>query len=443
MKKSILASLLVLASSAFAIPQPEWFSSGVIYQISLRTFTRGGDFKSAEEMLPYVVTTGANIVYLTPFVTMDTDADRSGWSHRQIASGFDSPKNPYRIADYAKVDPEYGTEKDLKSFVNRAHELGLKVMFDLVYLHAGPNNVIAKEIPDAFARNEDGSVKTTVWHFPYLNFKSQAVREYLFANMEHFVKDIGCDAFRCDVGDEVPEDFWNEAFVRMRKIKPDFVGLNEGIKPSHVRRAFNANYSWDWSYAMRDAVLAKPGRKTLAERIRSRLEYEAKCPPDALMAVFVENHDLATDSAKNRLDAKVSVEAGNAAYAALFLSRGVPVVWNGNEIADDGEVSFFGPVEHPARCARTVDWSNALTARGMARLATIRKLAKLRRETPALAVGTMKFVENTCPGRVLSFVRTAPDGKRVLVFVNLSPASAAVRAEGISVDLDPWQYAIR
>ena len=443
MKRIVLAGLLAAAMGVSAIPQPEWFESGVIYQISLRTFTRGGDFRSATEMLPFVASTGANIVYLTPFVEMDTDMDRAGWSKRQIASGFETPKNPYRISDYTKVDPEYGTEKDLKAFVDRAHELGLKVMFDLVYLHAGPNNAIVRSVPDGFAKNPDGSVKTTEWNFPYVNYESQAAREYLYANMTHFVKDIGCDAFRCDVGDGVPEDFWYEGFRRMREIKPDFVGLNEGLKTNYVQRAFNANYSWDWSYAMREAVSARPDRWSLAKRIKDRLAYEASCPADALMAVFVENHDVATDSAANRLDAKLPVEAGNAAFAALFLTRGVPVIWNGNEIADHREVSFFGPVEHPNRCAKTVDWGQALTERGMKRLQAIRELARLRREVPAFAHGTMTFVANTCPARVLTFVRTAPDGTRVLVAVNLSSASAAFKVGNESFDLDPWQYEIR
>jgi glycosidase len=51
-------------------------------------------------------------IYLTPFVEADRDMDRAGWSKRQKASGYDSPKNPYRISDYNKIDPEYGREAD-------------------------------------------------------------------------------------------------------------------------------------------------------------------------------------------------------------------------------------------------------------------------------------------------------------------------------------------
>ena len=420
---------------------PAWFESGVIYQMSLRTLTRGGTFAAAAEMLEHVKNTGANIVYLTPFVEMDRDMDRAGWSPRQIKSGYETPKNPYRISNYDAVDPEYGTEADLKAFVDKAHGLGLKVMFDLVYLHAGPNNVIARQIPDAFQKNPDGSVRMTVWRFPYINFASADARAYLKRNMRRFVQEFDVDGFRCDVGDQVPEEFWNEAFAEIRRIKPDFATLNEGRLPSHVQRAFNANYDWNWSYAMREAVQDKPGHCPLARRIAWETDYRAKCPETALTAVFLENHDLATDSWKDRIDSQLPVEAVNAAYAGLFLARTVPVIWNGNEIADGSKTSFFGPVEHPARIAETVNWEKAVQPAAKKRLAVLRELARLRRENPAIGFGTMTFVPNDRPERVLTFVREVP-GTRCLVAVNLSPEASEVTVEGRRLELPAWGWKV-
>ena len=105
-------------------PTPEYLKSAVVYQIVLRTFTREGTFKAATEMLDHVRSAGVDVVYLAPFVEMDRDMDKSGWSPRQIKSGFDSPKNPYRISDYDKIDPEYGDYADFKAFNDKAHELG-------------------------------------------------------------------------------------------------------------------------------------------------------------------------------------------------------------------------------------------------------------------------------------------------------------------------------
>ena len=71
-------------------------------------------------------------------------------------------------------------------------------------------------------RNEDGSVKMTKWGFPYVNLESKEVRKYLIDSMIRWVR-FGCDGFRCDVGDQVPIDFWVEAASACQAIKSDLV----------------------------------------------------------------------------------------------------------------------------------------------------------------------------------------------------------------------------
>ncbi len=190
---------------------PDVLEHGVIYQINLRAFTPEGTLNAAAKMLPHLREIGADIVYLCPVVCADGSADVAGWSDRQRASGFSNPKNPYRIADYANVDPEYGTNEDLRRFVAAAHALGLRVLLDLVYFHCGPNAVFLAEHPDFSLRDAGGAPAVGAWRFPRLNFASQALREFLWENMALFVRDYGVDGYRCDVGDQVPLDFWVRA----------------------------------------------------------------------------------------------------------------------------------------------------------------------------------------------------------------------------------------
>lgn len=431
-------------ASAAMRPTPEYLKRAVVYQVVLRNFTRDGNFKAATEMLDHVRSAGVDVVYLTPFVEMDCDMDRRGWSPRQIQSGFGSPKNCYRISNYDKIDPEYGKDEDFKAFNDRAHALGMKVFMDLVYLHCGPNNVMKDMFPDAFQRNEDGSVRTTYWRFPYVNFASKGVRKYLIDSMLHWMR-LGCDGFRCDVGDEVPIDFWVEAVTVCQKVNPELVMINEGTKPEWLEKAFDACYAWPWSYTIREVLTSKEQSsdektKNLPEKLDKARKYEAGVPSDSLMFCFLDNHDTANDDWSDRFDRIHPVEAGNAAFVLTFLRKGLPLVFNGNEIADNSLNSFFGPVEHPARAAKTVDWARAVQPAGQRRLELVRKLAKMRHEDPIWSEGAMEWVTDGEANGVIAFTRTL-GARKMLVAANLTgkPADGGKDVGNIAA----YSYVIR
>ncbi len=443
---TLVASLSPNALSAAMRPPPDYLKRAVIYQVVLRNFTRDGNFKAATEMLDHVRSVGVDVVYLTPFVEMDRDMDRTGWSPRQVKSGYGSPKNPYRISDYDRIDPEYGTDADFQAFNDRAHALGMKVYMDLVYLHCGPNNVIKDKFPDAFQRNPDGTVRTTYWKFPYVNFESKGVRKYLIDSMLHWMS-LGCDGFRCDVGDAVPIDFWVEAVTACQKVNPDLVMINEGVKPEWLEKAFDACYAWPWSFLIRGTLVPNAGsnseymkgNRPLPERMKDVRDYEAKVPKDSLMFCFVDNHDTAADDWENRFDRVRPVEAGNAAFVLTFLRRGVPLVFSGNEIADNSLNSFFAPVEHPSRAAKTVDWARALQPAGQSRLALLRKLARMRHEDPIWSDGSMEWVTDGERNGIVAFTRTLGD-RTMLVAANLTDKPAD-GGDAIGV-LAPYAYVI-
>ena len=401
---SAVACLAVSLAMGAMRPTPEYLKSAVVYQIVLRNFTRDGTFKAATEMLEHVRSAGIDVVYLCPFVEMDRDMDKSGWSIRQKKSGFVTPND-------------------------KAHALGMKVYMDLVYLHCGPNNVMKDMFPDAFQKNADGSVRTTRWHFPYVNFASKGVRKYLIDSMLHWIS-LGCDGFRCDVGDLVPIDFWVEAVTACQKVKPDLVMINEGTKPEWLKKAFDACYAWPWSFSIRNfltpslhgQVTAK--NKTLDQKMPGVRGYEAKIPKDALMFCFMDNHDTAADDWENRFDRVNPVEAGNAAFVLTFLRRGLPLVFNGNEIADNSLNTFFAPVEDKGRARKTVDWARALQPAGQKRLALIRALSKLRHENKVFADGSQEWVTAGEKAGAIAFVRRLGD-KAVFVTANLTPKPMA------------------
>src|SRR5690606_9205619 len=97
--------------------------TAVIYQVYPRSFADAsgdgvGDLPGITKRLDHIAKLGADAVWLSPF--------------------YVSPQNDagYDVADYCDVDPLFGTLEDADALVKRAHELGLRVIVDVVPNHS-------------------------------------------------------------------------------------------------------------------------------------------------------------------------------------------------------------------------------------------------------------------------------------------------------------------
>ena len=117
----------------------------------------------------------------------------------------------------------------------------------------------------------------------------------------------------------------------------------------------------------------------------------------------------------------------------VFLRRGIAVVYNGNEIADNAVGSIFMPNDR--RMDRTrINWARVLQPVGMRRLAHIRALAKLRHENPVFADGTQEWITEGDSQGALAFVRRLGD-KAVFVAGNLTSKPVAFKpGNGVALD---------
>lgn len=388
-----------------ARPAPEWLARGVMYQVWLRGFTPEGTLRAATERLPQVADLGATILYLGPVCLQDDDMRPEFWSARQKASGTNNPRNPYRIQDYNRVDPEYGTDDDLRAFVATAHRLNMKVLMDLVYFHCGPTSVLVDR-PGFIQVDAAGKPAMGQWNFPRLNFESRALRAYLWDNMAHWVRDFGVDGFRCDVSDSVPLDFWEEARARLEPLRPDLVMLAEGQRRDDQLRAFDLNYSFSWHDATLGVMLhGKPASSLRALWTTMRDQR----PRGTRFIRYSENHDIVNDM--NRTEV-VCGERGAAALAVIhFTLDGVPLLYNGQEIGDTSPQSIFA--RWPVR------WEAACLPKPKAKYAFYQKLCRMRRDEPALAVGEVAWLDHDQPDAVVAFARESA-GARLATVVNLS-----------------------
>ena len=393
-----------------------------IYQLAMRTFTAEGTLKSAEKMLPYIASMGFTHVQLTPVSLADDGTDRTFWSRRQIASGTENPANNYRMKDYFHVDPEYGTDGDFRDFVKSAHRAGLKVMADLVYFHCGPNAVFLKEHPDFVRHNPDGSVNCGEWHFPVLNFHCEGLREYLWENMELYIRDFDVDGFRCDVGDYVPLDFWREGFRRCRMLKQDLFLLNEGRNQEYLG-VFDCNYFSPVAFSVPQVVKGEMS----AEEFRAGWEaWRKTLPREGRMLHFLDNHDVASDSGEDRLEKTLGHDAMDALHVLDYTLDGVPFVFCGNELADSLKHNMFANRFHGKDAP--VQWENALCAAGQKRMEIVKRCNRLRDEYPALNTADLVWLEHDQTDHVLAFVR--PGEESLLVLISLSPEKLRVRFRG-------------
>lgn len=433
MKLAILGSVAVLVCSSAVIfaaqptplnerparPSPEWVTRGVMYQIQPRACTPEGTLKAATVRLPKLAELGVDILYLCPVFVADDDPNIHGWSPRQKKSGMNNPRNPYRMKDYYHVDPEYGTDDDLKAFVAAAHQLGMHVLLDLVYLHCGPNAVFLAEHPHFVKRDQAGQVATAAWGFPALNLTNPELREYLWRNMEYWVREFGADGFRCDVADGVPLDFWETARDRLEKLRPELCLLAEGTRREDQLKAFDLDYGWGFTWD-NAANLKKRWEQMRDERPRG----------GARFIRFIDNHDMANDAYDQRIEQAWGNRRVQAALAAMFTLDGVPMIYNGQEVADTARHSIFGRLP--------IDWAHGETPAGQARQAFCRQLCTLRHAERALTHGTVVWLDNDQPASVLSFLRRA-SGAEILSVLNLSDRATQVRLTFPERTSGSWQ----
>jgi len=388
-----------------ARPTTDAVSQGVIYQINLRAFTEEGTLNAAARRLPKLAELGVTIVYLCPMFVSDDDLRQEFWSPRQKASGMNNPRNPYRMKDFYHVDPEYGTDEDLKAFVDAAHASGLKVMFDMVYLHCGPTAVFIESHPDFVKRNPQGAIENAGWSFPGIDFDSPELREYLWKNMEYWVENFDVDGFRLDVADGIPLDFWKEARRRLDAIRPGLILLAEGTRNQDQLETMDLNYGFAFFGAL-DSVLTKGAH---VREIRGNWEaVVAKNPKGVRFTRYTDNHDIANDDYSNRREKRWGNDLAQTALALCLTLDGTPMLYNGQEIADDARHSIFGRAP--------IDRSKENTEIGQKRFQFLQNLIKLRREHGAFTSNRLKWLDVDNSENAIAFLRTSDNEKIICVF---------------------------
>ncbi len=386
---TVLGIVLLLASAscsrrAATQAHADWTYDAVLYEMNVRQFTPEGTFAAAAQQLPRLRDLGVDIVWLMPIHPI-------GEKGRKGSLG-----SYYAIRDYMDVNPEMGTMADFEQFLDRAHELGLRVILDYVANHTSPDAAWVTERPaEWYVRDSTGApaVQYDWTDIAKLNYETPGVRDAMLDVLTFWVGK-GVDGFRCDVAMEVPHDYWEYAFAQIRAIRPDLFLLAEAEGPQFHADGFDATYAWDLHHVLNDIA---QGKKSAADLRVLLAKYGEEFPASAYRMMFTSNHD--ENSWNGTEFERMGDAAATMAALTYVLPQSLPLIYTGQEIGYDHRFAFFE--KDPVPAWEPNEWSEFY-----------KRLNALRHANPALAGGE-RGGEMTYMGGavadVMAFTRTAGD----------------------------------
>lgn len=224
-------------------PRPQWTEGAVLYSAYVQgtAWSRWTDIGTFDEfrtgVLPHLQQLGVTILWFNPF-----------------------NQGRYGVYSY-ELEPEVGTEADLRKLCGYAEKMGIRVLMDLI--PHGPNckkspygnglgERIIKEHPEWISRNADGSFKRWWggWCMDYANPGWQNEMRNLAC---HYIRNCGISGWRVDcaryspdneqpTGGRIPSQSGTEGAITMMrrvhdamdKLRPDSILLGETRTTSHL-----------------------------------------------------------------------------------------------------------------------------------------------------------------------------------------------------------------
>ena len=371
----------------------------------------GGNFRGITEKMDYIADLGVDILYLNP-----------------IGKAFSSHR--YDTGDYKTPDPMLGTVEDFRQLCQAAHERNIKVVLDGVYSHTGCDSLYFNKMGSFDSvgayQSKDSAYYSwyqfrqfpdkyvSWWDFdtlPTVNKMDPSFMDYIIYSEDSVVAhwlSLGADGFRLDVADELPDAFILALKNRIRQLRPDALLMGEIWEDASnkiaygIRRKYFVDGELDsiMNYPYRTAILNFLRRcddgRALKNAVMTVLEnyppQVALCNMNMLgthdtpriLTALVDDFDGDRHALASR---KLSQEQLSLAVARLktasalqFCLPGAPSIYYGDEALMEGHKDPFN--------RRTYPWG----AENQALLSHFKALGALRKNHPALKLGSTEFV---------------------------------------------------
>jgi maltooligosyltrehalose trehalohydrolase len=331
----------------------------ILYEMHIGTFTKEGTWKAASVQLAELAAAGITTLEVMPVADF---YGSFGW-------GYDG-------VDFFAPCRLYGTPDDFRSFVNDAHALGVGVILDVVYNHAGPSGNFLGSFSPSYLTDR----YTTDWG-DAINFDgddSQPVREFVIANASYWIDEFHLDGLRLDatqnIYDAGPVHIVEEIGRAVRESargRDTIVVAENEPQDAKLLRTYKLDGMWNDDFH-HSALVALSGRNEAyysdyfgrAQEFLSTFKYgflyqgqryawqkklrgtpSLDLDPSAFI-VFLQNHDQIANSARGyRMDRLASPARIRAMTTLLLLAPGTPMLFQGQEFASSARFTFFSDLD--------------------------------------------------------------------------------------------------
>ena len=371
----------------------------------------GGDLRGVIEKLSYLKELGVNLIYLTPVFKSTTN-------------------HKYNTRDYFDIDPQFGTINEARELVEKAHNNGIKIIFDAVFNHSGSDFFAFKDLiknqqqskykdwyfidswPVSQAKDKYYTFANGCENMPKLNTNNEEVKEYLLSVGEYWIKEIGIDGWRLDVCDEVGHGFWRAFRKRIKNANKNTIIIGEIM---HEANSFLKGDQLDgiMNYPFKNAIIDFFGKNII--NAREFLDIMAENRVLYMDSIIRQMWNLIGSHDTKRIynECEGNINKIKLAIAYQFLYIGVPYIYYGDEIGLDGE-------DDPDN-RKCMIWDEENQNKDL--LNFYKMMIKLRKANKELIYGD--FEEIYCKDDLLAFKRVLKD-TNILVLFNNSDKDEAI-----------------
>ena len=385
--------------------QPVSDENRVIYQMNVGAFTPEGTFQAAMQQLDRLDSLGVDIIWLMPIYPRGATMN-----------------SPYAAMDYKAVNPAYGTVDDVKAFVARAHELGIKVWLDWVPNHVAQENPWVQTHPDYFTKDAKGQmIHPHGWgDVLELNYQNPELVNEVNGALKFWIEACDVDGYRCDYvsSPTISVAYWQDIIAQLKSFIPGkkIEMMSEtDITDRATQRIDSCGFDYDYAWSFQGAMarLCRRGfnADTLKQICLRFLDKSSKVKNRRM--VYLTNHDQNYNDGGHTLR-KFYGENRYGLTVLEFTFYGMPLIYNGQEIGDPDTLNYFTDAK--------VKWERV----DHKMLNTVRTLIALHHQQPALAESAPVEFLNTSHPDVLAWRRG-----NVVAVVNFADYDVEAAIEGL------------